>query len=168
MIIVSASRRTIVASIALVLFAGCSGGENVTAASLRAAREAWARKNIRDYEIEWAGSGLSRSRYVVSVRDGEVRSVESVAPDGRHYPVKPAEPKFYGVEGLFLVIADELAQLDDAEPFGRPKGSASVLKFTIDPTHGFPRSYRRDVVGAPSALRIDVIRFEPRAPLVGN
>jgi hypothetical protein len=152
---------------ALVAVGGCAGGEDVTPESLRAARARWEKAGVRDYELEWASSGLSNSRYVVRVSDGQVRSIESVAPDGRRGVVEPPEPKFYGVEGLFLVIADELTQLDRAEPFGRPKGTKAVLRFTPDPDYGYPRRYRRDVLGAPMALAIDVLRFTPASPRAG-
>jgi len=141
--------------------AGCAGGENVTPASLQAAKARWKNADIRDYELEWTSSGMTNARYIAKVVDAKVVNVEGVAPDGRRYKVKTADPRYYGVDGLFLVIADELAQLDLNTPFGRPKGSKAVLKFTLDPKYGFPRSYRRDVVGAPVALGIDVVRFEP-------
>lgn len=142
-------------------FAGCAGGENVTTQSLNAARAKWDAAKIRDYELEWKAAGAMNSHYVVSVRDGQVRSIDTIAPDGRRYPAKSNKPAFFGVDGLFLTIAEEFAQLDTARPFGRPKGTSYVLKFTPDPTYGYPRDYRRDVVGAPQPLVIDVVRFEP-------
>jgi hypothetical protein len=144
-----------------LLLVGCAGGVVVTTPSVAEARRVWERANISDYDIEWTSAGPSRAHYAVEVRDGQVQTVASVSPDGRRFPLKPAEPRFYGVEGLFLIIADELAQLDMPTPFGRPKGTRTVLRFSPDPTYGFPRSYRRDVVGAPSSLAIDVVRFEP-------
>jgi hypothetical protein len=77
--------------------------------------------------------------------------------------VHPAEPRFYGVEGLYMIIGDELAQLETSTPFGQPKGTKAVLRFVPDPQLGYPRRYRRDVVGSPLALAIDVIRFEPES-----
>ena len=144
-------------------FPGCAGGEPVSSRSLDAARAKWERAGVRDYDLEWGSSGLNPSHYVVAVRDAKVRTVESVAPDGRRYEVKPAEPRFYSVEGLFLTLAEELAQLDAPTPFGQPKGSSTVLRFSPDPTYGYPDRYRRDVVGAPMSLAIDVIRFTPVA-----
>jgi hypothetical protein len=151
-------------SVVLAAVAGCARGEVVTPDSIREARGRWERANVRDYDLEWASSGPSDTHYAVKVRDGQVQTVESIMPDGRRYVVKPANPKFYGVEGLFMVIADELAQLDQPTPFGRPKGTTAVLHFTPDPKFGYPRSYRRDVVGAPTALAIDVLRFTPTSP----
>jgi hypothetical protein len=144
--------------------AGCAGGEDVTPRSIREARTRWNRANVRDYDLEWASSGLSHSHYVVAVRNGRVDTIQAVAPDGRRYAVKPAEPKFYGVDGLFMVISDELAQLKADAPFGQAKGSKAVLRFTPDPRYGYPLRYRRDVLGTPTALAIDVIRFTPNPP----
>ena len=48
-------------------------------------------------------------------------------------------------------------------PFGEPKGSRILLKFDPDPRLGYPRSYRRDVVGSREALTIDVVRLDPVA-----
>src|SRR4051794_10566092 len=89
---------------ALLALTGCAGGEDVTTQSIAAARRRWEHAAIRNYNLEWTSSGLSRSHYVVEVRDGEVRSIESILPDGKSLRVKPAEPKFYGVEGLFMII----------------------------------------------------------------
>jgi hypothetical protein len=150
------------------LLAGCAGGEEVTTQSIRAARARWDSAGLRNFDLEWTSSGLSNAHYVVNVRDGRVTLIESLAPGGRRGVVKPAEPEFYGVDGLFTVMDDELAQLDQPTPFGRPKGTKAVLRFTPDPKLGYPRNYRRDVMGAPTALVIDVIRLSPVAPRSGS
>ena len=75
--------------------------------------------------------------------------------------MRPAEPEYYGIDGLFLTIEEELAQLQTATPFGQAKGTKAVLRFTPDPQLGYPRSYRRDVLGTPQVLAIDVTRFDP-------
>ena len=156
------STTALLAALCLCLaIAGCAGGENVTQQSLQAARAKWDGAKVRDYELEWKATGAMNSRYVVSVRDGQVRSIDTIAPDGRRYPAKSNKPHFFGVDGLFLTIAEEPDMLKSPTPFGRPKGTSYVLKFTPDPTYGYPRDYRRDVVGAPVPLVIDVIRFEP-------
>ena len=157
------ARTRIAALVLCCLAAGCAGGENVSKDAMKLAKARWDKANVRDYQLEWTSSVPAGARYVVSVRDRKVVSLESVAPDGRRYPAKPADPSYYGVDGLFVIIADELAQLDLNTPFGHPKGSRTVMKFTPDPVYGFPLSYRRDVVGAPVALTIDVVRFEPAA-----
>ncbi|HMB05602.1 MAG TPA: DUF6174 domain-containing protein [Isosphaeraceae bacterium] len=152
--------RTAVLSL-LPILAGCAGGEEVTVQSIGQARRLWDRAQIRDYDLEWTSSGLNHGHYRVAVRGGQVRSIESIQPDGRGVTVDPAEPRYYGVEGLFTTIKDELAQLQMPEPFGQAKGNKVMMRFTPDPKLGFPRRYRRDVLGTPQALAIDVIRFVP-------
>ncbi|GAC1472727.1 MAG: hypothetical protein NVSMB9_20310 [Isosphaeraceae bacterium] len=147
----------------LATLAGCGGGEDVTPETLRLARGRWERAGIRDYDLEWTSSGRSIAHYAVVVRDGRVRTIESVAPDGRRGEVKPGAPEFYGVDGLFTTLEDELAQLDQPAPFGQPRGTRAILRFTADPKYGYPLRYRRDVLGASLALGIDVVRFHPLA-----
>ena len=162
-----ASRAVRLALVPLLLgMAGCAGGQDVTPRSIREARRLWDRAGIRDYDLEWTSTGLRSSHYRVSVRNGRVESVESIY-QGKTYPVRTAEPKYYGIDGLFLTIEDELAQLQTATPFGHAKGTKAVLRFTPDPQLGYPRSYRRDVLGTPQVLAIDVTRFAPR-PAAGS
>jgi hypothetical protein len=153
----------------LLILAGCGGGEEVTVQSIGKAKRLWEQARVRDYDLEWTTSGRTQGHYRVEVRQGQVRSVDSVLPDGRTLPVPTAEPKYYGVEGLFTVIKDELAQLQFPEPFGQPKGTKILLRFTPDPKLGFPRRYRRDVLGTPQTVAIDVLQFaeksDQRSPL---
>ncbi len=149
----------IVSLVAACVLSGCSGGEAVTPQTIAAAKAKWAAAGIRDYDLEWTVAGPNRAHYYVTVRGGEVRRVESVAPDGRRFELHPAEPRFYGVAGLFITIADELAQLQTAAPFGQPKGTKVVTRFTPDPKLGYPRSYRRDVLGTSQGLAIEVSRL---------
>jgi hypothetical protein len=141
------------------LLGGCSAGVAVTPEALAQAKAAWARAGVRDYDLEWTSSGLATGHYAVTVRGGAVRKVESVAPDGRRFELHPAEPRFYGVDGLFTTIADELAQLKTPTPFGQPAGTKVAMRFTTDPELSYPRSYRRNVLGTSQGLAIDVIRL---------
>ncbi len=143
---------------------GCGAGREVTPAAIREARGTWLKTGVRDYDLEWTSAGPRNAHYRVFVRDGAVRMIYSVLPDGREFEAKPAEPKFYGVDGLFLVIEDDLAQLKQPRPFGQAKGASTVMRFDPDPTYGYPRSFRRDVSGSPTGLAIDVVRFDPKPP----
>jgi hypothetical protein len=152
--------------IPLLALAGCGAGEAVTSQSLAKARKTWARARISDYEMDWTISGTTNAYYRMSVRDGRVRTLEQVLPDGqsRTIELRPDQSRYYGVDGLFLTIADEYASLETEQPFGKPKGTKAVLRFTTDPKYGYPRSYRRDVVGSTLPLAIDVVRFVPDPP----
>jgi hypothetical protein len=76
----------------------------------------------------------------------------------------PADPSYFSVDGLFLVIQDEMDQQFAERPFGMPKGSNLLLKFQVDPALGYPREYRRDVSGGLKSLAIDVVRLNPEPP----
>lgn len=146
---------------AIVAFVRYSAGQTVTPEALAAARKTWEAAGIGDYDLEWMASGKMTAHYFVTVRGGKVLKIESIVPDGRKFEVHPAEPRFYGVEGLFTTIADELAQLREPEPFGQPRGTTAVMKFTPDSRLGYPRSYRRNVLGTTQELALDVIRLIP-------
>lgn len=166
MIVMTDLRRkaSIVLALPLLVLAGCSRGEEVTKQSLLAARERWDKTGIRDYILEWTNSGPGNPRYHVEVQDGTVRSVRFMLPDGTMRDSNTHEPRYFGIEGLFLTITEECAQLRTDTPFGQQKGASIVQRFTPDPKYGFPRSYRRDVAGSLKAISFDVTRFEPRAP----
>jgi hypothetical protein len=148
----------------LLTLPGCGGGVDATKDSVKAAEAKWKAANIKDYDLEWANSGMGTGHYKVFVRGGEVKAVYSVIPGGREVVAKPAAPRLYSVDGLFTVIKDEIAQLGQAEPFGQPKGTSAVLKFTPDAELGYPRSYRRDVMGTPKGVSIDVLRLDRNPP----
>jgi Family of unknown function (DUF6174) len=153
---------------AVCIFARCSGGQSVTPEAIAAARKVWAEAGIRDYDLEWSASGITSAHYYVTVRQREVREVDSIASDGRRIAVPTHEPRYFGVDGLFTTIADELAQLKTDQPFGQPKGTKVVMRFTPDPRLGYPRSYRRDVLGTSQGLAIDVIRLIPKGSSSGS
>jgi hypothetical protein len=143
---------------------GCAGGEVVTSQAIDRAKRSWEKANIQNYNLEWTTTGARNSRYRVTVRAGKVLRIDSILPDGRAIEMHPAKPHFYGVDGLFQVIEEELAQLQTETPFGQPKGTTTVLRFTPDPKLGYPRSYRRDVAGTPQGMSIDVTRLDISAP----
>jgi Family of unknown function (DUF6174) len=153
-------------ALCLLALSGCGGGQVLTPQAIRASRQTWQRADLRDYDLEWTTSGAQTGHYRVSVRGGEVRSVRTVLPDGREIETRTAQPESYGVDGLFQILEEELAQLGADQPFGQPPGTTAALWFDPDPQLGYPRRYRRDVVGAPQGVAIDVIRLIPASGVV--
>jgi hypothetical protein len=145
---------------------GCSGGQEVTPGAIEAAKALWTRAGIRDYDLElkWSTSGMSTSHYFVTVRGGVVEKFESIQPDGRRVALLPGAGRYYSVDGLFLTIANELAQKQTDRPFTQPRGTKVVMRFKTDPKLGYPLWYRRDLMGVAQGARIDVIRLTPTAP----
>jgi hypothetical protein len=142
---------------------GCSSGQEVNSTRIDAAKRLWAQAGIRDYTLEWSVTGPNNAHYVVTVREGEVRDVESIQPDGARVKLHPGQPRYFGVDGLFLTIADELAMLTTDRPFGQPRGATVLMRFEPDPRLGYPLWYRRDVAGTLQSVRIAVISLVPTA-----
>ncbi len=138
--------------------AGCSGGQEVTSQNIEAAKRLWTASGIRDYDLEYT-SGPYNDHYLVTVHDGAVRKVESIQPGGRRIALHPGESRYYSVDGLFLTITNELAQLKRDTPFEKPKGTKIVMKFKTDPKLGYPLWYRRDIMGGSQGARFDVIKI---------
>jgi hypothetical protein len=148
---------------ALLLAAvGCGGGREVTPESVQAARQLWARAGIQDYDLDWSVTGPNNAHYLVTVRGGEVRRIESIQPDGKKVPLRSAEAAMFGVDGLFQTMDRELAVCSKAErPFDQPKGTRVVMRFKPDDKLGYPHWYHRDVLGTPASMAIDVKALTP-------
>ncbi len=160
--------RMIAGFLVILAVSGCGGGEDVTVRSLANARRTWDAANVRDYDLEWTAAGARDAHYLVYVRGGQVKSIRATIRDNRtgemrQIEAKPADPSYYGVEGLFKILEEERSQLLEERPFGHPKNTQVLLKFTPDPKLGYPTRYRRDVVGSPKGLALDVVRFVPNA-----
>src|SRR5437016_1823782 len=106
--------RSIVVSSLLLILAGCGSGDEVTTRSLANAKRTWDAAKIRDYNLEWMSTGAREGHYVVFVRGGKVQEIRGFVDDPRQgklreIPVKPGDPSYYGVEGLFKIMEEERA-----------------------------------------------------------
>jgi hypothetical protein len=141
---------------------GCGGGQEVTSASLAAARRQWQQANVRDYELEWKSSGARAGHYFVTVRDGKVVEIDQLQPDGTRTQARPGDASYYGVEGLFRTIEADVEHCIDLVRNGPDRGKQIFVRFWPDPRYGYPARYRRDVTGSLRSLAIDVVRFAPK------
>jgi len=157
------ARRLLAACILMLTFAGCGeSGDPVNQERIESDAARWAAAGIRDYDLVWQSvSTRNRSTYKVYVRDGSVRAVRLVRPDGKAVALKPADMNFYSVEGLFRTIREELAQSQESRPFGQPPGTTVVLTMRSDDRLGYPTIYRRDIFGVEDRMGIDVIELTP-------
>ena len=142
---------------------GCSGGQEVTSEAIREARQLWTKAGIRDYDLEWTVAGAQTNHYYVTVRGGEVRKVESILADGRRLGLKSFDTRYFSVDGLFLTMADYVALLKKDRPSGDSKDAQVVMRFKPDPKLGYPKWFRRDVMGSTQALAVDVVKLVPTA-----
>ena len=149
----------------LIAIVGCGGGQEVTPEAVQAARQLWTRARMADYDLDWSVSGPNNAHYLVAVRGGEVRKVEMLRPDGGKVELHPEKKQFFGVDGLFLTMDEELAVCSKSEkPFGQPKGTKVVMRFQPDEKLGYPHWYHRDVLGSPMSMAIDVNTLTPARP----
>ena len=99
----------------LIATAGCGGGQDVTPQSVRAAKQLWDRAGIRDYDLDWSVTGSNNAHYFVTVRGGEVRTVEMVGRDGGKSASRSHETSLFSVDGLFRTLDVELAVCGKSE-----------------------------------------------------
>jgi hypothetical protein len=140
---------------------GCGGGQEVTPEAIDHAKQLWTKAGIRDYDLEWTVAGAQSNHYYVTVRGGEVRKVESILTDGRRIALKSFDTKYFGVDGLFLTMADYVALRKKDVSSGESKVAQVVMRFKPEPKLGYPQWFRRDVVGSTQALAIDVVKLVP-------
>ena len=159
------ARMTMLIVLATIV-SGCGRGEPLGPRSLRKARETWLRSGIRSYDVEWTVSGPQTGgrvvHYRIAVRGGLAETVKVAHADGSWTEVNTHKPEYFTIDGLFRTLEEEMDQLDGPTPFGKPKGTSVLLEFTPDDTLGYPRRYRRDVVGVKPGLAIDVIKFDKK------
>jgi len=140
---------------------GCAGGQQVTPETLEAARTLWKQAGIMNYDLEWAVTGPNNAHYFVTVQGGKVRKLELIQSNGDRTERRSFEPRFFGVDGLFLTMADDLAHCGADNPFGQPRNTKVVMRFSPDSKLGYPRWYRRDIMGTTQGMKIDVIKLNP-------
>ncbi len=140
----------------LLISVGCAADQPVTPDAVAEAKRLWTQANIRDYVLDWNVRGPNNAHYSVTVRGGEVRKIESILRDGGRVELHPGDPQFYGVDGLFHTIDDELALANTDHPFGQPTGTRVAMRFLPDAKLGYPNWYHRDVMGTPLSIAIEV------------
>jgi hypothetical protein len=147
--------------VVLVFSAGCAGGQGVTPEAVDRARQLWERAGITDYDLDYSVKGRTAGHYFVTVRGGQVCKLELVQRDGSKVELRHYDPRYYGVDGLFRTIADELALLKADQPFGQPSGTKIAMRFQPDAQLGYPHFYRRDVLGTTLSISLDVSALIP-------
>ncbi len=77
--------------------------------------------------------------------------------------LKSFDTRYFGVDGLFLTMADYGALLKKDQPAGESKTAQVVMRFKPDSKQGYPQWFHRDVLGSTQALAIDVVKLAPEA-----
>jgi hypothetical protein len=140
----------------------------VTPETLEAAKTLWKQAGITDYELEWTVTGPNNAHYLVKVQGGDVRRLEMIQPNGDRTERRSFEPRFFGIDGLFLTMADDLARCGVDKASSRPRDPKVVMRFSPDAKLGYPHWYRRDMMGTTQGMQIDVLRLHLTAPAAGS
>jgi hypothetical protein len=125
---------------------------------LAAARARWSAAGVSSYRLglEMEGTELTKGRYAIEVRAGQVTSATR---DGQ--PIT-GEAKLYAVDGLFTLLADELELARDPARSGQaPAGYRIYLLARFDRERGLPLQFRRVVGGNNRWVEWRVTGFEP-------
>ncbi len=127
---------------------GCAGGQQVTPEAIEQAKQLWTKAGIRDYDLEWTVAGGQTNHYYVQVRDGEVRQIESILPDGTADGCSRLPDTSVLQRGR--PVPDDRQRAGPAQDRSsiRPAaGDQVVMRFKPDPKLGYPQWYHRDVMG---------------------
>ncbi|MGD9647330.1 MAG: DUF6174 domain-containing protein [Pirellulales bacterium] len=133
----------------------------LTDETLAAAMSRWDEFGPRNYDLDLVLSGAQTGNIHIEVRDGEVTNMTR---DG-HTPVQRRTWDFWSVPNQMAMIAEDLssAEGDPQRAFGVSDRGQVVLQAEFDPQLGYPRRYRRQVLGTTTnTIEWRVTRFTPR------
>jgi hypothetical protein len=132
----------------------------LTPEALTAAMGRWESVGPRDYDLELVLTGAQTGNIHIEVRGGEVTSMTR---DG-HTPVQRRTWDFWSVPNQIAMIAEDLASAagDPQRAFGVSDRGQVVLQAEFDPALGYPRRYRRQVLGTNNSIEWRVTLFTPR------
>jgi hypothetical protein len=153
----------VVAAVATVMFVAMKGDRLpvLTQTKFDAAEKRWREQGPKSYRMDIHIGGRQPGELHVEVRNGEVTGA---ARNG--VPLKEArtwDP--WSVDALLDIVGEELAAAADsaqaAKKFGVPEGATILQAAVFDEKYGYPRRYRRSVLGTPMDLDWEITRFEP-------
>jgi len=117
----------------------------LTNENLAEARKRWNSSEPADYDLDIKIGGLRAGSVHLEVRDGKVVAFER---DGRT-PAARRTWDVWTVPGQFEMLDLELAAASKTTgPFDASPGSRVVQFVEFDPQYGYPRQYRRFVLGS--------------------
>jgi len=147
----------VVVVLAIFIFSSREKLPILTQADYDAAVERWERNKPNSYELDLELSGNRAGQIHVEVRDGEV---VRMIRDG----VEPKQKRtwdYWSVPGQLDTIGQELEMAKTpAASFAAPGASQVMMWAEFDAKYGYPRRYRRVVLGADFEVDWIVKRFD--------
>jgi hypothetical protein len=151
--------RHLLLALLLLFAASCSRLDTLTEAALSDAEATWNGHAPGFYRmvVKMTGDRLEEGVFEVVVRD---RSVVSLSQNGQ--AVLPDRAQDYSVDGLFDILARELALAEEPSVLDAPEGYGVYLLARFDSDNGRLIRYLRSVGGTNNNIEIHVTEFEPR------
>lgn len=132
----------------------------LTRETLDAAVARWQKSGPANYDLDLVLTGAQTGNLHIEVRDGDVTSMTR---DGKA-PVQRRTWDFWSVPNQVAMMDEDLAAAegDPQRAFGVADRGQVVLQAEFDPVLGYPRRYRRQVLGTSNTIEWRVTAFTPR------
>lgn len=131
----------------------------LTRTDFDAAEQRWKAKGPHNYDLDVVIAGRQPGRVHVEVRDGEITRMTR---DG----VEPRQQRtwyYWSVPGQLETIGWELEKAaDPVAGFQAPAGSRVVQRAVFDAQYGYPKIYRRAVLGTDMEVGWETVSFRAR------
>jgi hypothetical protein len=137
--------------------AACSRLPPLTPDALSQAEQKWNthRPALYRLTIEMSGDRVETGRFEVEVRSGQVVSLRR-----NGLVVSPTIGQDYSMEGLFLMLAQELALAEKPATIGAPPGYSAYTTAKFDAINGRLIRYRRIVGGTSNSIEVNVAEYD--------
>lgn len=154
------SVAALVGLLLLIALLGRDPLPRLTRESLDAAVARWQTAGPANYDVDLMLSGAQTGNLHIEVRDGEVTAMTR---DGRA-TVERRTWDFWSVPNQMAMMEEDLsaAESDPQRAFGVADRGQVVLQAEFDPQLGYPRRYRRQVLGTSNTIEWRVTQFAPR------
>lgn len=132
----------------------------LTRETLDAAVARWLQAGPANYDLDLVLTGAQTGNLHIEVRDGDVIKMTR---DGKA-PVQRRTWDFWSVPNQIAMMDEDLvaAESDPQRAFGVADRGQIVLQAEFDPVLGYPRRYRRQVLGTSNTIEWRVMQFTPR------
>ena len=126
----------------------------LTPESLESAVARWGAEGPASYDLELALSGREQGSILLEVRGGEPTAMKrnGVVPQRRTW-------EYWTIPEQLAMIEREQTG-DPRQLFGVDDRSQVILHAEFDPRFGYPRRYRRQVLGADQEIHWEIVKFQ--------
>lgn len=133
------------------------GIPELTEEAIAAAERLWESEGPESYRLRVRIEGRRPGDVECTVTNGEVTAMTR---DGRT-PSQRRTWDYWTVPAQFDTIRQDMESAADPRGgFGAPPGSKAILRAEFDPHFGYPKRYRRHVLGTPLDVEWEIVEFE--------